>query len=109
MGGKSRPHQNSIPDRPARRQSLYRLSYRRLRVLFIIIKILTHNTVQGGVDRHCLRGTGRVCLRVAGGTEIYTNRIEEMAMQTVHRLNGMFVQQYDQLFIGNSHASRRQH
>ena len=26
-GGKSRPHRNSIPDRPARSQSLYRLSY----------------------------------------------------------------------------------
>ena len=25
--GKSRPHQDSIPDRPARSQSLYRLSY----------------------------------------------------------------------------------
>ena len=27
-GGKSRPHRNSIPDRPARSQSLYRLCYR---------------------------------------------------------------------------------
>jgi len=27
-GGKSRPHRNSIPDRPAHSQSLYRLSYR---------------------------------------------------------------------------------
>ena len=27
-GGKSRPHWNSIPDPPARSQSLYRLSYR---------------------------------------------------------------------------------
>jgi len=27
-GGKSRPHRESIPDRPARSQSLYRLSYR---------------------------------------------------------------------------------
>jgi len=27
-GGKSRPHQDSIPDRPSRSQSLYRLSYR---------------------------------------------------------------------------------
>jgi len=26
--GKSRPHRDSIPDRPARRKSLYRLSYR---------------------------------------------------------------------------------
>jgi len=28
MGGKSRPHRNSISDRPARSQSLYQLSYR---------------------------------------------------------------------------------
>ena len=27
MGGKSRPHRDSIPDRPARSQLLYRLSY----------------------------------------------------------------------------------
>ena len=27
MGGISRPHRDSIPDRPARSQSLYRLSY----------------------------------------------------------------------------------
>ena len=27
MGGKSRPHRDSIPDRPTRSQSLYRLSY----------------------------------------------------------------------------------
>ena len=27
-GGKSRPHRDSIPDRPARSHSLYRLSYR---------------------------------------------------------------------------------
>ena len=27
-GGKSRPHRDSIPDRPAPSQSLYRLSYR---------------------------------------------------------------------------------
>ena len=27
MGGKSRPRLDSIPDRPARSQSLYRLSY----------------------------------------------------------------------------------
>ena len=27
MGGKSRPHRDSIPNRPARSQSLYRLSY----------------------------------------------------------------------------------
>jgi len=32
-GGKSRPHRDSIPDRPARSQSLYRLSYRAHKLL----------------------------------------------------------------------------
>jgi len=39
LGGKSRPHRDSIPDRPARSQSLYRLSYRaheRIHVPFYI-------------------------------------------------------------------------
>jgi len=39
-GGKSRPHGDSIPDRPARSQSLYRLSYRAH--LYIYIYIHTH-------------------------------------------------------------------
>ena len=33
-GGKSRPHQDLIPQRPARSQSLYRLSYLAHEVLF---------------------------------------------------------------------------
>ena len=33
-GEKSRPHRNSIPDRPARSQSLYRLSYRAHALLY---------------------------------------------------------------------------
>ena len=32
--GKSRPHRDSIPDRPARSQSLYRLSYRSTLLLY---------------------------------------------------------------------------
>jgi len=39
IGGKSRPHRNSIPDRPARSQSLYRLSYRGHIFPIYIIKI----------------------------------------------------------------------
>ena len=31
-GGKSRPHRDSIPDRPARHQSLYQLNYPAYRV-----------------------------------------------------------------------------
>ena len=36
-GGKSRPHQDSIPDRPARSQSLYRLSYPAHLLYYIIL------------------------------------------------------------------------
>ena len=36
-GGKSRPHRDSIPDRPSRSQSLYRLSYpAHLRFMYVI-------------------------------------------------------------------------
>ena len=46
-GGKSRPYRDSIPDRPARSQSLYRLSYPAHILIIIIIIILQyeHNTV----------------------------------------------------------------
>jgi len=37
-GGKSRPHRDSIPDLPARSQSLYRLSYR-AHCLLVVINI----------------------------------------------------------------------
>ena len=36
-GGKSRPHRDSFPDRPARSQSLYRLSYPAHIIYYIII------------------------------------------------------------------------
>ena len=39
-GGKSRPHRDSIPDRPARSQSLYRLSYPAHIIIIIIIIII---------------------------------------------------------------------
>ena len=42
-GGKSRPHRDSIPDRPARSQSLYRLSYRAHKAKEIDSKI-THSS-----------------------------------------------------------------
>ena len=35
-GGKSRPHRDSIPDRPARSQSLYQLSYRAHKIKCIV-------------------------------------------------------------------------
>ena len=42
-GGKSRPHRDSIPDRPVRSRSLYRLSYR----AHIYIYIYTHTPTFG--------------------------------------------------------------
>jgi len=38
-GGKSRPHRDSIPDRPARSQSLYRMSYPARYIVYIYIYI----------------------------------------------------------------------
>ena len=38
-GGKSGPHRDSIPDRPARSQLLYRLSYRDHKYIYIVIKM----------------------------------------------------------------------
>jgi len=38
-GGKSRPNRNSIPDRPARSQSLYRLSYRPTKFTYSVHKL----------------------------------------------------------------------
>ena len=40
MGGKSRPHRDSIPDHPARIQSLYQLSYPAHIYIYIYIYIL---------------------------------------------------------------------
>ena len=40
-GGKSRPHQDSIPDRSARSQSLYRLSYPAQRSAVLCVLTLT--------------------------------------------------------------------
>ena len=40
MGGKSRPHRDLIPDRPARSQSLYRLRYRAHRRIYYGMIIL---------------------------------------------------------------------
>jgi hypothetical protein len=37
--GKSRPHQDSIPDRPAHSESLYRLSYRGPYIMYVSVLI----------------------------------------------------------------------
>ena len=45
-GGKSRPHRNSIPDRPARTYSLYRLSYpaHNIMLYYIILYYISYGT-----------------------------------------------------------------
>jgi len=48
-GGKSRPLRNSIPDRPARSQSLYRLSYRAY--LTIVVALIHHTNYRKACSR----------------------------------------------------------
>ena len=43
-GGKSRPHRDSIPNRPARSQSLYRLSYRTHKFVTLIKETVSDKT-----------------------------------------------------------------
>ena len=49
-GGKSRPHRDSIPDSPARSQSLYWLNYRAHNAVYNIPKITTDNIVPSNND-----------------------------------------------------------
>ena len=52
-GGKSRPHRDSIPDRPACSQSLYRLSYRAYNEIYLPCKsdeILLHSELMYKID-----------------------------------------------------------
>ena len=51
MGGKSRPHWDSIPDHPAHSQSLYRLSYP-AHSLFYIPEIINLNFLPGERELH---------------------------------------------------------
>ena len=57
-GGKSRPHRDSIPDRPAPAQSLYRLSYRaHINRLILHIKELSRESVPMGISLHFILRT----------------------------------------------------
>ena len=49
-GGKSRPHWDSIPDRPVRSQSLYWLSYPALLAIVHWLVSKVHNNLRGTVD-----------------------------------------------------------
>jgi len=65
-GGKSRPHRDSIPDRPARSQSLYRLSYP------------AHNIY----TRHTWEGDRRHALRILA-EKLKKDKINTYLMETV--------------------------
>jgi len=55
-GGKSRPHRNSIPARPARSQSLYRLSYQAP-----LADYLMYSKRDKCKEQLCPQMTGREC------------------------------------------------
>ena len=65
-GGKSRPHQDAIPDSPARSQSLYRLSYRahiKVILLFIIIQyIRSPDLSQNSTARLSVLHSTHICI-----------------------------------------------
>ena len=77
-GGKSRPHRDSIPDRPARSQSLYRLSYpgHRNNIIIVIIIIIiissssrsSSNSSSGGTD--ISRPSGKSSNSVTAGSVV---------------------------------------
>ena len=74
-GGKSRPHRDSIPVRPARSQSLYRLSYpghgciKWVIIIIIIIIILKH--ILRRLQPVCGRSlAGIVSSNAAGGKDV---------------------------------------
>ena len=50
-GGKSRPHRDSIPDRPARSQSLHRLSYRAHKQSSVFINNYTRCSISLGTQQ----------------------------------------------------------
>ena len=75
-GGKSRPHRDSIPDRPARSQPLYPLSYQEHVVLIAFLR------QQWLCERALvLRYTYVACLALtAGGSELVTRSVKGRAV-----------------------------
>ena len=65
-GGKPRPHRDSIPDRPARGQSLYRLSYPAHS--YTVPRVLMNNTLKGKVHQSLILVPQRATVRVAHST-----------------------------------------
>ena len=74
-GGKSRPHQDSIPDRPAPSQSLYRLSYRaHIQNITNVYFIGTSSIHLSGVWRDSLHD---LCLKFAMCLVVSPLRVEK--------------------------------
>ena len=69
-GGKSRPHRDSIPERPARSQSLYRLSYRAHSMFIYYIIIL-----EGRALKTLLVNTARHCTQYSNVVGVWENML----------------------------------
>ena len=63
-GGKSRPHRNSIPDRPARSHSLYRLSYPAHKTPATSPRKIATLTLQSHSSRDSSEDSGRTVVRL---------------------------------------------
>ena len=82
-GGKSRTHRDSIPDRPARSQSLYRLSYPAR-----VLTLNTENPSLLGCDAtvlDCLT-LKKKALRSFETCELFAQRLSNTAVRTVNTL-----------------------
>jgi len=79
-GGKSRPHRDSIPDRPAHRQSLYRLSYpaHTTRIQLIIKPTNTHANYERGAK---IFQRYRCKLKIQGASKITWSKLHTVSPQ----------------------------
>jgi len=88
-GGKSRPHRDSIPDRPARSQSLYRLSYPTHYFLlynYLFIYLFIESVMLHETQRELYTHSG-YCVHLFGLTNLttYKQALVETLQLTDHR------------------------
>ena len=84
-GGKSRPHWDSIPDHPARSQSLYRLSYRAHNSGTYLSKLPMFNTVRQ-VTIHITRTIPAVKLWYVYGCKHVSSNVDDLINNEQSRL-----------------------
>ena len=84
-GGKFRPHRDSIPDRPARGQSLYRLSYPAHNLRFYTYKILVAFWNQGAAGSLSVRNSGMTFFSVKYISRQDFVRSRLLRLSTIHR------------------------